>query len=88
MGSNKAPPLPGLNLEADYIATRIRTSGLPSSPVYEGLTGGRMPFWGVDRIDDAQLRDLVAYVVELQSAEPPPPASPRASASAPADERL
>jgi mono/diheme cytochrome c family protein len=62
MGTNLAPQLAGTQLPASYVATRIRTSGLPNSPVYEGLTGGIMPFWGQDRLSDDELRDIVQWV--------------------------
>ena len=61
-GTDKAPGIAGLALEPDYIARRVRTSGLENSPVYDGLTGGRMPFWAVDRLSDDELRDLAAFV--------------------------
>lgn len=67
-GTNRAPRLTGLTLQAEYIAERIRLSGLPTSPVYTGLTGGRMPFWGGDRLSDSELKDLVAWILSLQSA--------------------
>jgi mono/diheme cytochrome c family protein len=46
----------------EYIAGRIRRSGSPSSPIYDGLTGGVMPFWAKDRLSDDELRDLVAFI--------------------------
>jgi hypothetical protein len=30
--------------------------------VYDGLTGGVMPFWGADRLTDDELRDIVAWL--------------------------
>jgi len=45
-----------------YIAGRIRMSGSQTSAVYPGLTGGVMPFWAKDRLSDAEVRDLVAFV--------------------------
>lgn len=71
-GTEKAPPIAGLALEPEYIARRIRTSGLPSSPVYDGLTGGRMPFWAADRLTDAELRDLTAFVATSSSVDMTP----------------
>jgi hypothetical protein len=62
----------GAELDAEYAATRIRTSGQRDSTVYEGLTSGRMPFWAADRLSDAELRDLVAFVVEVGGRPPPP----------------
>ncbi len=68
-GSALAPGLLGLSLPPDYIAGRVRFSGATDSPVYDGLTGGAMPFWGGDRLSDAELIDLVAFITE---AEPDP----------------
>jgi mono/diheme cytochrome c family protein len=64
MGTVRAPRIVGTGLPAEYVATRVRTSGSPGSTVYQGLTGGRMPFWGGDRLADDELRDLIAYVTE------------------------
>lgn len=61
-GSNLAPKISGLGLEADYIARRVRSSGRSNSEVYDGLTGGIMPFWSADRLSDNELRDLIAYL--------------------------
>lgn len=61
-GDVRGPNLAGAMLPADYVARRIRLSGSPQSAVYDGLTGGRMPFWAKDRLDDSELRDLVAFV--------------------------
>lgn len=65
VGTERAPSLIGEGLDAETIARRIRTSGFRGSTTYEGLTGGRMPFWASDRISDAELLDLVAYVEEI-----------------------
>jgi mono/diheme cytochrome c family protein len=64
MGAERAPRVMATGLSADYVATRVRTSGSPDSAVYQGLTGGRMPFWGGDRLTDGELRDLIAFVTE------------------------
>lgn len=61
-GAVRGPNLAGAMLPPDYVARRIRLSGSPESAVYDGLTGGRMPFWSKDRLDDSELRDLVAFV--------------------------
>lgn len=61
-GTQLAPPLDGQFLDPALIARRVRTSGVTDSPVYDGLTGGRMPFWAADRLSDAELRDVVAFV--------------------------
>ncbi|MFT5484823.1 MAG: hypothetical protein ACI9GW_003491, partial [Halieaceae bacterium] len=62
LGTNKAPPVAGFGLPAELIANRVRLSGRNSSPVYAGLSGGIMPFWGANRLSDAELVDLVAYL--------------------------
>jgi mono/diheme cytochrome c family protein len=69
VGTVRAPPLAGTALMPKYIAERIRLSGLPGSAVYPGLTGGRMPFWGADRLTDPELRDLVTYVAGSKRTE-------------------
>ena len=63
-GTNKAPNLVEVELDAETIGRRVRTSGLSDSSVYEGLTGGRMPFWAKDRLSDDELRDMVAYLAD------------------------
>lgn len=67
VGSDLAPGLVATNLEADFIARRIRLSGDPDSSVYDGLTEGRMPFWAADRLSDGETRDLIAYVMEIST---------------------
>ena len=62
-GTVRAPELRGELLDAETIAVRARTSGATDSPVYDGLTGGRMPFWAADRLSDDELRDLIAFVL-------------------------
>ncbi|MCA9662445.1 MAG: DM13 domain-containing protein [Myxococcales bacterium] len=61
-GTTQAPPVSGQGQPPDYVARRVRTSGRADSSVYNGLTGGVMPFWAADRLSDAELRDLVAYL--------------------------
>ena len=65
-------------LTAELIGRRVRTSGAEASPVYDGLTGGRMPFWSAERLSDDELRDLVAFLLghDPPTAPPPPPSSP------------
>ncbi len=63
-GTERAPSLvfsPEVPLNADYIRRRVRLSGNPDS-VYEGLTGGVMPFWSADKLSDGELEDLVSFV--------------------------
>lgn len=62
-GTERGPTLRGSVLDAATVARRIRSSGALDSAVYEGLTGGRMPFWSADRLSDDELRDLVAFVL-------------------------
>jgi len=63
VGTERAPLLVGELLDDEYIATRVRTSGMTDSIVYDNLTGGRMPFWAVDRLSDDELRDVIAFVL-------------------------
>lgn len=44
------------------ISQRVRTSGRRTSPVYDGLTGGAMPFWAEDRMSDQELADIIAFL--------------------------
>ena len=67
-GTDQAPPVVGFGHAADYVARRVRTSGRGDSSVYQGLTGGIMPFFSDDRLSDAELRDLVAYLGERAGA--------------------
>ncbi|MEQ8313185.1 MAG: DM13 domain-containing protein [Gammaproteobacteria bacterium] len=62
LGTERAPKITGIGLQADYIARRVRTSGRTDSNVYDGLTGGVMPFWGADRLNDGELADIIAYL--------------------------
>ncbi len=63
VGTVRAPALQGALLDAETIARRTRTSGAVDSPIYEGLTGGRMPFWAADRLSDDELVDVIAFVL-------------------------
>ncbi|MFW2389309.1 MAG: DM13 domain-containing protein [Polyangiales bacterium] len=62
-GTERGPVLRGSLLDEETIARRVRTSGTVDSEVYEGLTGGRMPFWAADRLSDEELLDVVAFVL-------------------------
>lgn len=78
-GTERAPSLVGARVTAERAAERVRLSGDPESAVYPGLTGGRMPFWGLDRLSDDELRDVVAYVEVVGAFDPnddPGPMSP------------
>lgn len=76
VGTQLAIPVGGRGLEAEYVARRVRTSGREQSDVYEGLTGGVMPFWAADRLDDDELRDLIAYLALQQAPVDPDPEDP------------
>ncbi len=62
VGTQLAPPVAMRGLAADLIARRVRTSGRIDSEVYDGLTGGVMPFWASDRLSDDELRDIIAWI--------------------------
>jgi mono/diheme cytochrome c family protein len=66
-GTQRAPELRGSLLDAETIGRRVRTSGTVDSGVYEGLTGGRMPFWADDRLSDEELVDIVAFVLSNEA---------------------
>ncbi|MFK7863622.1 MAG: DM13 domain-containing protein [Pseudohongiellaceae bacterium] len=61
-GTQLAPEITNKGLSPELIARRVRTSGRSNSVAYDGLTGGVMPFWGADRLTDAELLDIIAYV--------------------------
>ncbi|MEM9196027.1 MAG: hypothetical protein AAGF12_43075 [Myxococcota bacterium] len=60
----------GGELDLAYIAERVRLSGRANSSTYSGLTG-IMPFWGADRISDAELFDVVAFVNDVSKLASP-----------------
>lgn len=77
IGSQLAIPVGGRGLDPEYVAERVRTSGRTESEVYDGLTGGVMPFWAADRLDDDELRDLIAWLeIEQAPVDPPDPVDP------------
>lgn len=84
LGTQQAISVASGTLEPAYIARRVRTSGLPGSQVYEGLTGGVMPFWSASRLSDTELLDIVAYLsrdydpnpVDPDPMDPDDPADP------------
>lgn len=65
VGTVRAPSLVGAGLDAETIAERTRLSGSAASAVYEGLTGGAMPFWAKDRLSDGELLDVIAFVKDI-----------------------
>ncbi len=69
VGTERALSLTGSTLTPEYIAERVRRSGATASPIYDGLSGGRMPFWAADRLSDDELRDIVAFVLELDGVD-------------------
>ena len=71
VGTEKAPQLAGTKLPASYIGLRVRTSGLTDSPVYDGLSGGKMPFWSADRLSEDELKNLVAWIAGSDLPEEP-----------------
>jgi mono/diheme cytochrome c family protein len=72
LGTERGPAVSNRGLEADLVARRVRTSGRGDSSVYDGLSGGIMPFWAEDRLSDAELRDLVAWLATPPADDPPP----------------
>ncbi|MFK7827361.1 MAG: DM13 domain-containing protein [Oligoflexales bacterium] len=62
VGSIQGPGIAGTSLTGEEIAKRIRTSGSQASDVYDGLTGGKMPFFTADRLEDKDLRDIIAFL--------------------------
>jgi mono/diheme cytochrome c family protein len=79
-GTFLAPSLFEFEFAPDFIREKIRLSGpsLEDNPktVYDGLVGGVMPFWSRDKLSDAQVEDLVSYLVARPvtacAPEPPP----------------
>lgn len=61
-GTLLAPALAGQHFTSEFVATRVRTGGPRDSAVYEGLSGSWMPFWAAERLTDAELLDVVAFV--------------------------
>ncbi|MBL8954098.1 MAG: DM13 domain-containing protein [Myxococcaceae bacterium] len=53
-GAPQGPNLAGAMLDGDHIARRVR------------VQSGRMPAWSRERLDDGELRDLVAFVSTAQ----------------------
>lgn len=70
VGTEAGPALAGTELSPEAIAGRVRTSGSSSSDVYDGLTGGRMPFWASSRLSDNDLKNVIAYLDSTESTEP------------------
>jgi len=66
VGESLTFPIAGRGLDAEYVGARVRTSGPGASPVYSGLTGGKMPFWAVDRLSDTELADMVAWLSQQE----------------------
>ncbi|MEX1362228.1 MAG: DM13 domain-containing protein [Nannocystaceae bacterium] len=76
-GTQLAPPIARRGLDPEYVAQRVRTSGRTDSGVYDGLTGGVMPFWAADRLSDEELLDLVAWLaLEAPPVDPVDPTDP------------
>jgi len=67
-GTALAPSLVAFPLGAEFIRLKVRQSGPPDS-IYEDLIGGFMPFWSAQKLTDAQVEDLVAYLSSRPVAE-------------------
>ena len=67
IGTVRGPKIAGSKRTPAYIAARVRTSGSSTSPIYEGLTGGVMPFWAKDRLSDPEVGDLIAFITSPAS---------------------
>ncbi len=76
VGTERGPPLAGVGHPESYVVLRVRTSGKADSPVYDGLTGGIMPFWGADRLTDEEVKNLAAFVNGVPAPDPDPPDDP------------
>jgi cytochrome c len=76
VGTERAIAVGHGQLEPQYAARRIRTSGDLESSVYTGLTGGVMPFWAADRLSDDELRDVIAWLSRDYGGDPGPEPEP------------
>jgi len=82
VGTERAPQLAGrLNFAgaANFIAQKVRLSGPTDHSIYQGESvGGVMPFWAQDRISDADLEDVITFLVnsEVVVATPTPTPTP------------
>ena len=72
VGTTRAPAISGTSLSRQAIAGRIRTSGSTQSDVYDGLTGGKMPFFASDRLSDSELIHILAYLENTEAANVEP----------------
>lgn len=70
VGTERGPFLAGTTLSAETIASRVRTSGPTDTDVYNGLTGGRMPFWSESRLSDSELKDIISFLDATVPIEP------------------
>lgn len=61
-GTGLAASLIGRNLTLERVAEKARTSGPSTHAVFAGLTGGNMPFWSQERLNDTELKNIAAYV--------------------------
>lgn len=71
-GTGRAPALPAVRLDAlgaTGIARRVRLSGPSTSEVYEGLTGGGMPFWSEERLSEQELKDVILFLLGKDDVE-------------------
>jgi cytochrome c553 len=74
-GSSTGPQIIFLEIgealfQADFIREKVRMSG-PVGSVYDDLLGGQMPFWTTAQLSDAELEDIVAYLMQDEPAPCP-----------------
>jgi mono/diheme cytochrome c family protein len=70
VGTERAPAIAGTPVDGDFIALKVRRSGNPDSAVYPDLVPGRMPFWAPDRLSDAELADVTAFLLASEPVIP------------------
>ncbi|WP_111977668.1 DM13 domain-containing protein [Algibacillus agarilyticus] len=62
LGGDHAFKITERDLDPAFIANKVRTSGSTSSQFFTGLSGGRMPFWSEERLNNTDLNDIIAFV--------------------------
>jgi cytochrome c len=71
-GSAIAPDLTQRDLSMTRVAEKVRTSGPTTSSIFTGLSGGNMPFWSQERLDNNDLKHIAAYVSSIGTSTPTP----------------
>ncbi len=61
-GTQHGVPLAPHVLSAADVVFKVRRAGLESGPPPIPGAGGRMAYWGAERLSDAELKDLVAHL--------------------------